>query len=452
VQKHLKYGERPEPARTAERAPDEVELVAIGAGPANLALAVALEELAPELASRTLILERHEDVAWQREMLLPWSQSQVSFLKDLVTLRNPRSAFTFVNYLHSVGRLDEFVNLGSATPYRLEISNYLCWVAASLRRVRIRYGWTCASIVPRRGARDEITGWLVHTADGRAVAARDIVVGTGRDARVPEQFRDLPRQRVVHSTEFSSRIAELDRDADQRFVVIGGAQSAAEMLWAAHQGFPNARCTMVMRSIGLNGYESSKFTNELFYPSFIDEFHAAGPDARGQLLREMHRSNYAGLAPAMLDALYRQLYLERLTGTERLAMRTMTEVVGAREADGEVVLTLVDRKSGRPSELRCDRVLLGTGFTPSMPKLITKLAAAAGLDDVTVDRAYRLQLPGGTDATCYLQGVNEATHGIADSLLSVLAARSAEIVADLLAHRDARRPTSTPTPLLARAS
>jgi L-ornithine N5-oxygenase len=87
-----------------------------------------------------------------------------------------------------------------------------------------------------------------------------------------------------------------------------------------------------------------------------------------------------------------------------------------------------------------------------MPELITELAAAAGLDDVTVDRAYRLQLPGETDAACYLQGVNEATHGIADSLLSVLAARSAEIVADLLAHRDARRSTSTPTPLLARAS
>ena len=74
-----------------------VELLAIGAGPANLALAVALEELAPELAARTLIVEQHPDIAWQRGMLLPWAQSQVSFLKDLVTLRNPRSAFTFVN-------------------------------------------------------------------------------------------------------------------------------------------------------------------------------------------------------------------------------------------------------------------------------------------------------------------------------------------------------------------
>ena len=47
------------------------------------------------------------------EMKLDGATMQVSFLKDLVTLRNPRSAFTFVNYLHSVGRLDEFINLGS---------------------------------------------------------------------------------------------------------------------------------------------------------------------------------------------------------------------------------------------------------------------------------------------------------------------------------------------------
>ncbi|CAM5728081.1 hypothetical protein SHIRM173S_03568 [Streptomyces hirsutus] len=48
-----------------------VELLAVGAGPANLALAVALEELAPELAGRTLVVEREENVVWQRGMLLP---------------------------------------------------------------------------------------------------------------------------------------------------------------------------------------------------------------------------------------------------------------------------------------------------------------------------------------------------------------------------------------------
>jgi len=74
---------------TLER--QEVEVLAIGAGPANLALGVALEELAPDMARETVIIEQHDTVVWQRGLLLPWSQSQVSFLKDLVTRRNPRS-------------------------------------------------------------------------------------------------------------------------------------------------------------------------------------------------------------------------------------------------------------------------------------------------------------------------------------------------------------------------
>ncbi|WP_433360891.1 SidA/IucD/PvdA family monooxygenase [Streptosporangium sp. CA-115845] len=409
----------------------EVELLALGAGPSNLALAVALEELAPELATRTLIIEQHENVAWQRGMLLPWTQSQVSFLKDLVTLRNPQSRFSFVNHLHSVGRLSEFVNLGSFTPYRMEISNYLLWVAESLAQVRIEYGRCCVAVEPVLSDDGRIERWIVRLADGSTIGCRTLVVGAGRDAHIPEVFETLPRERIIHSTEYSEGIAGLDHDAPHRVAVIGGAQSAAEMLWATHQSMPNAECTMIMRSIGLNGYESSKFTNELFYASFVDEFYESRPEARRQLLSEMHRTNYAGLSPGLLESLYRQIYLERLTGQERIRMITMAEISQARIEGGEIVLTLRDRKSGRHNELPCDVLLLGTGFDRRMPSLIRDLATRAGLGEIGVDRSYKLALPAGSSAACYLQGVNEDTHGIADSLLSTLANRAEEIVGDI---------------------
>lgn len=418
----------------------DVDVLAIGAGPANLALAVAMEELAPDqLAASTLIIEQHQNIVWQRGMLLPWAQSQVSFLKDLVTRRNPRSTFSFVNYLHSIGRLDEFINLGSFTPYRVEISDYLRWVAQTLSRVRIEYGRRCVDISPDRGPDGEVAEWVVTLAGGDSITCRTLVIGAGRDPWIPEQFTGLPRGRMIHSTEFSARVGDLDQDAAHRIVVVGGAQSAAEMLWAAHQRFPRSHCTMVMRSIGLNAYESSKFTNELFYPSFVDEFHGALPEARTQLLREMHRTNYSGLAPGMLDVLYRQMYLEKLAGEERLRMVTMAEVMEARERDGELVLTLADRRSGALVELCCDVVMLGTGFARTMPQAVRDLAASVGLDQVQVTRSYRMDLPSSVTASCYLQGVNEATHGIADSLLSVLAVRVEEIVVDMLARRQSQQ-------------
>jgi L-ornithine N5-monooxygenase len=421
----------------------EVELLAIGAGPSSLALAVAVEELATvELARDMLIVEQQDDVVWQRGMLLPWTQSQVSFLKDLVTLRNPRSAFSFVNYLHSVGRLNEFINLGSFTPYRMEISGYLRWVAKSLPHVRIEYGRRCVAVRPL-GIADEVEEWIVEVADGGRRVCRHLVIAAGRDPYIPEVFARIPRGLMIHSTEFAARIGHIDPDRTRRIAVIGGAQSAAEMLWTAHQAFPRAHCAMVMRSIGLNAYETSKFTNELFYPSFVDVFHAARPEARQQLLREMHRTNYSGLSPEMLDTLYRQMYLDRMTGAGRLEMITMVDVEDAALDGGEVVLTLVDRKTGHRAEHRCDIVLLGTGFTKQMPRIVQDMAAAIGLDEITVDRSYRMNLPPSCTGTCHLQGVNEATHGIADSLLSVLGVRAEEIVADLLANRHAPRQLAT---------
>ena len=120
------------------------------------------------------------------------------------------------------------------------------------------------------------------------------------------------------------------------------------------------------------------------------------------------------------------MYLERLTGDERLRMVTMAEITDARMDGDEVVLTLLDRKTGEPEELRCDLVLLGTGFDSADaaggPR---RWPASVVVDEVSVEP----QLPAErcrrhVRAGCYLQGVNEATHGIADSLLSVLAVRS----------------------------
>jgi len=298
-------------------------------------------------------------------------------------------------------------------------------------------------IEPCFSADGEVAEWVVRLADGGEIVCRNLVIGAGRDPHIPAEFAQLPRERLIHSTEFSSRITGYDRNAEHRIVVLGGAQSAAEMLWASHQEFPNAQCTMVMRSIGLNCYENSKFTNQLYFPSFVDEFHAALPEARDQLLREMHRTNYSGLNPALLDVLYRQMYLDKLTGADRLKMVTMAEVAAARMADNEVVLTLLDRKNGGSMEMRCDLVLLGTGFEREMPRVIRNLAASVSMEEVSVSRSYRMNLPPNVRAGCYLQGVNEATHGIADSLLSLLAVRSQEIVRDLLTHQPAPQLVAT---------
>ncbi|MEV0283241.1 MULTISPECIES: SidA/IucD/PvdA family monooxygenase [unclassified Kribbella] len=418
----------------------EVELLAVGAGPANLALAVALEELGVDgLAENSLVIERGHSVEWQRGLLLPWTKSQVAFAKDLVTLRNPRSEFTFLNYLRSVGRLDDFINMGSFTPYRVEVSGYLRWVSESLRKVRIELGCESTSVEPVRNSAGTLTGWLTRLADGSTISSRYLVIGAGRDVYVPPELAGLPADRLIHSTRYRSQVAELDKDRPYRVAVVGAAQSAAEMFRAVQIDLPNSDVSWVMRSIGLRAYDTNKFTNELYYPSYIDKFFEARPEGKEQILREMHLTNYSGVESDLLQELYTGMYLEKLAGVEQRRLVPMTDITGARMDGDDIVLELTDRKTGTVNELRRDLVFLGTGFVREMPRLVRGLGAAIGLDRIEVSRQYRLMLGEPSDAACYLQGVNEATHGIADSLLSVLGNRAAEVTQDILARRSGKR-------------
>jgi L-ornithine N5-oxygenase len=413
----------------------DVELLAIGAGPSNLALAVALEELAPALARNSLVIERNQEISWQRSMLMPEVLSNTTFLKDLVTMRNPRSRFTFLNYLHSSGRLDQFVNLGSFAPYRHEVAGYLKWAAESLALVELRLGVECMDITPVWTG-GTLTGWEAQLADGDTIRSRHLSIGVGRDARIPEPLRDVKAERVIHSTEYRQRIDTLAKDAPYRVAVIGGGQSAAELFCAVLSDLPECRPTMVMRTVGPNYYETSKFNNELYFPSFVDRFHEARPEARRRILAEMRHTNYGGLSPDMIEWLYRQLYLDQLTGRDRLQVIRMHDITEARDDGDEVVLELTDWRTGATRELRADLILLGTGFSPAMPRMVQRIADSIGLAEIRVTRDYRLVIDQPSTAACYLQGVNETTHGISDSLLSVLAFRADDIIRDVLFQRD----------------
>lgn len=413
----------------------EVELLAIGAGPSNLALAVALEELAPDLADNSLMIERRPAVEWQPGLLLPWAKSQVSFLKDLVTIRNPSSEFSFLNYLYTVGRLDDFINMASFIPYRVEISEYFAWVANSLSRVRVQLNCACTAIEPQTGADGTLTGWRTLLDDGSVISSRYLVLGIGRDPYTPPVFAAVPANRLVHSTSYRPAVAGLDKDFPYRLAVVGSAQSAAEMYRALQDDLPGAQITWVMRAIGIGGYDKTKFINELYYPSFVDDFYQAKPAARAQLLQQMHKTNYAGVEPPFIDELYRDGYLDRLNKQHRKRIVTMTDITAAEAADDEVTLMLTSRMTGEVTELRSDRVFLGTGFVREMPTLIRQLGQALKLATMTVNRRYRLIMDAPATAACYLQGVNEATHGIGDSLLSVIASRASDIVADIMEHR-----------------
>src|SRR5215208_8142900 len=131
---------------------DVYDILGVGFGPANLALAICLEEEAEEGRRdlKRLFLEIKPRAVWHPGMLLEDSLIQISVLKDLATVRNPRSRFTFLNYLKTQGRLFEFLNLRDLFPTRIEFNDYLRWVAGELEQ-RVRYGREVLAVEPVEG-------------------------------------------------------------------------------------------------------------------------------------------------------------------------------------------------------------------------------------------------------------------------------------------------------------
>ena len=129
-------------------------VVGVGFGIANLALAVALEEctvradgnLSPGKLS-ALFLERQGNFGWHRGMLIEGAMMQISFLKDIVTMRSPTSDYNFLSYLHEKNRLVDFINHHTLIPSRIEFHDYLAWAAARVRHL-VEYGVEVTGVRP----------------------------------------------------------------------------------------------------------------------------------------------------------------------------------------------------------------------------------------------------------------------------------------------------------------
>ncbi|AGE17333.1 SidA/IucD/PvdA family monooxygenase [Serratia marcescens] len=410
------------------------DLLMIGCGPSNLAVGVALEECAEvHNINSSLILEKDTSVCWHRGMLFPEAQSQVSFLKDLVTQRDPTSRFSFLNFLHKTNRLDSFVNLQTFNPYRKEISDYLQWVAGGLEKTQVIYNSKVVAVRPELASEGQITGWHVTVENGDSYRARRLIFGAGRDLNIPAVFEHVSPDNVIHSANFLTALEQMKCGRVNRIAVIGGAQSSAEMYQSCLEHFPTANITMIMRSIGLVNYEGSQFTNTLFQNDYINTYFNCDNATREKTLAAMHTTNYSGVAPSTLSGLYRFHYLQELRGENRAVMLTQCDILHAVDDDGGVLITWKDNKSGHSHSARFDVVLLGTGYKNKTPTLFDSLSNHLDIEKIRVDRNYRAVLPYAPGVSLHLQGVNESTHGIADSLLSVLAFRSKEIIDDITA-------------------
>ena len=411
------------------------DIVGIGFGPSNIATAIAAFELAPSLS--VVFVEAKDEFGWHKGMLFENATMQVSFLKDLVSFRNPRSHYSFLNYLHTRGRLADFANLKEFFPTRLEFHDYLAWCAAHFKR-QVLYDHHAIRIDEVRSNVSSRPLLKVTVRNGyheRTLIARAVVHAGGLEPSLPQDV--TPGRRIIHGHTLLHTIGDLSPTNRSRFVVAGSGQSAAEIVEFLHGRYPQSTVTAVIPRYGYMPADDSPFVNQVFDPAEVDNFYDAPPATKRRILEAHASTNYGVADLDLISSLYRTWYREKVSGTERLKFERMSYVRSAIET-GDHVRILVERQlEGTVSSMEADYLICATGFRPrSVIELLCDPLRAElyrnGGDAPQFARSYRLLFKGGGGPDIYSVDMCEQTHGLSATLISNMAVRSGEIVDDIL--------------------
>ncbi|GLY04602.1 MULTISPECIES: SidA/IucD/PvdA family monooxygenase [Actinoplanes] len=374
------------------------DFVAIGVGPFNLGLAALTEDL-PDVDG--VFLEQRDSFDWHPGLMIEGVTIQVPFMADLVTMADPTSRFSFLNYLKQVGRLYPFYIRENFFPLRAEYNAYCKWVAGQLSSIH----WnTRVDSVTHDGE-----AYLVHTG-GETYRASKLVVGIGTEPRVPAVADQGP---YVHSADYlqnRERLRELDS-----ITVIGSGQSAAEIYHdlLAEIDTRGYHLSWITRSPRYFPMEYTKLTLEMTSPEYIRYHHGLPMEVRDRLGREQ-RNLYKGISGDLVDAIYETLYAKSLAGPVPTTLLTGTSLAGViwDEAEQRYTLALNHAEQGRSFTASTQGLILATGYTPRVPSFLDPISDrikrdARGRLDVAVD--YAVDVDG---SEVFVQNAEEHTHSV----------------------------------------
>ncbi|MET9608540.1 SidA/IucD/PvdA family monooxygenase [Streptomyces sp. NPDC006512] len=394
----------------------------VGVGPANLSLASLLHNR-PDVPN--LFLDRKESFGWHDGQQIPGTTLQVSQFKDLVSLADPASPFSFLAYLHAKGRVYHFLNAQFDDVPRLEFRNYLAW--ASRRNENVVFGEGVREV----GFDDARRVFTVAT-DRRTVTADNVVVGVGSRPWVPPEGEDLLGPSQFHVADYLGAARDV---GGKRVVVIGGGQSGAEafldLISRSGWELPR-RVSWISRRQNYFPIDDSPFTNDYYMPSHADYFYGL-PRERRQSLNSRNVLTSDGISESTLREIYQTIYVHRFVeGNEDLvALHPGREVFGvsAGPFGGWEVRA---RHTGEPDSVEkfeADIVVWATGYRPAAMDFLAPVAARLERegDELRVDEDYAVRWDGPADRRIFVQNGVRGQRGLADPNLSLNAWRSRRI-------------------------
>jgi lysine N6-hydroxylase len=419
-----------------------LDLVGVGIGPANLSLAALAHPLTATAGLTTAFYERRPAFHWHPGLLIEGTTLQVPFLADLVTLADPTSPYSFLNYLRHQQRLYPFYFAERLHSARAEYDAYCRWVSQRLPGLHFRHQVDAIRWNAEHAVFDIDFTRLSHAGDGEAVGrshARHLAIGIGTAPHIPEQLRPLAGAStapVLHSADYLDHRDRLL--AAGHITIIGSGQSGAEIFLDLLRRRPpgKERLHWLARTPAFAPMEYSKLGLEHFTPDYTRYFHALPEPIRDQLVERQWQLHKA-IDHDTLAAIHDELYQRTLSEGWPDAVLTpgVTVRTAGRIGTTQLELHLDHAEQGERSRLTTDALVLATGYRERpLDPLLASLDTVMRRDTAgrpNIDSHYRLELAPEVTGAVYVQNAERHTHGVGAPDLGLLAHRSATILNSL---------------------
>lgn len=367
--------------------------------------------------------DKKANFGWHDGQQIPGSTIQVAMTKDLVSLSEPTSAYSFLAYLCELGRVYHFLNAQFESVPREEFRNYMEW--ACRKNENILFGHEVLSV-----EYDDV--FRVRT-QAMTVTADNVSIGVGVQPVVPPAAQPHLGDRQFHISEFMGKAHDV---SGMRVGVVGGGQSGAEafldLVSRPHDDLPR-RIFWISRRHNYLPIDDSPFTNDYYTPGYSDYF-ASLDGATRHALNARNVLTSDGISEATLRQIYQRIYIRRFIDgyADLVALypnRTVIDVTSAPGNTWKLALAHNEHDSVRETA-ELDVIIWATGYRPTPLTFLEPIEARLDRDsdEYKIDDSFAVRWDGPADRNIFLQNAARGQRGLADPNLSLNSWRSKRIL------------------------
>ncbi len=402
-----------------------LDVVGIGIGPFNLGLAALLEKT----ECNSMFFDKNPNFEWHPGMLMEGTTLQVPFMADAVTMVDPTSRFSFLNYLHEQGRIYQFYFYENFHIPRIEYNHYCQWITEQLPH--LCFGHEVEDIEQTEEGNYRVTVKSHDSEEVETYETKHVVMGIGTKPYIPKKLQMNKQNRVFHSSEYMNK--RHDTSDAKSVTVIGSGQSAAEIFYDLldRQQENNYRLSWFTRSPGFYPMEYSKLGLEHFTPDYTKYFYQL-PSEKKQEVMANQSLLYKGISFSTISDIYDLMY-ERSIGNHNLDvhLQALTELVSIEEWGDRFRLSLHQHEEGTAMDERSDVVILATGYHPYIPDFLEGIEHLLEWDELgqlKINENYEVKTKIESRNHLFIQNGELHTHGVGAPDLGLGAFRSAKII------------------------